>query len=91
MDAEGTCTVVAGDFCAEGSRWDVEAASEQTHNKNLEVVALDPEQNKAAVEVGIAAIARLTPYRLPNPIKDLQDAIATGRVEIYCIDLMGSF
>ena len=59
------------------------------YNKVLEVGPLDPEQNKAAAGVGIAAVTGLRPYKLPNPTEDMQDAEATGRCAMYCIDLAG--
>ena len=59
------------------------------YNKVFEVGPMDPEQNKAAAGVGIAATNGLRPYKLPNPIEDMKDAEATGRCSIYCIDLAG--
>jgi hypothetical protein len=59
------------------------------YNKTLEVGPLDPEQNKAAAGVGIAAVKGLSPYKLPNPTDDMKDAEATGRCAIYCLDLAG--
>ena len=39
--------------------------------------------------MGIATVKDLKPYKLPNLTKDMQDAGATGRCAIFCMDLSG--
>ena len=58
--------------------------------KVFEAGPLDPEQNKAAAGVGLVAAQGLRPYKLPSPTKDFQDAEATGRCAMCCIDLAGN-